>query len=236
MTPPTSVDEMISTLFVRPLLPCSAHLNLRSLRRLSDVSPKTFVKFPWRSPQARINNPTPDQLRDLYEITTEPNIDLSVKTAKAAVHSLQTYLEKSPVPEHTKHAFAEFLAWRQRPDSNRPLYLDAGCGRGWSTARIARRSPNCDVIGIDRSIVKLSRNAAFRHGGMFRDAPNAFLLRADLVHFWRLCWEQQILPQKHFLLYPNPYPKKGHLRVCRFFFFIDQILFRYFHQTPPSFG
>lgn len=203
---------MVPFLFVRPLLPSKHFLISRSLRRLSTACPN-LVKFPWRRPQAAIKNPNQEQLRDLYEISAQPDIDLSIKTAKAAVHSLQKFLENTPVPEHTRQAFAEFLAWRQRPDSHQSLFLDAGCGRGWSTARIARRFPQCDVIGVDRSGVKLSRNAAYRHGGFFRDVPNAFLLRADLVHFWRLCWEHQIVPQKHFLLYPNPYPKKSHLRV-----------------------
>lgn len=46
---------------------------------------------------------------------------------------------------------------------------------------------------------------------------NVLLLRADLIDFWHLCltssiWQQTIQVQKHYLLYPNPYPKKARLK------------------------
>jgi tRNA (guanine-N7-)-methyltransferase len=36
-------------------------------------------------------------------------------------------------------------------------------------------------------------------------------VRADLVDFWRLLAEQQVRLARHYLFYPNPWPKIGHL-------------------------
>ena len=40
---------------------------------------------------------------------------------------------------------------------------------------------------------------------------NALLIRADLVDFWRLLAESGIRLARHYNLYPNPWPKIGHL-------------------------
>ncbi len=42
---------------------------------------------------------------------------------------------------------------------------------------------------------------------------NALLVRADLVDFWRLALEAGWAPERHYLLYPNPYPKSAHLKM-----------------------
>jgi tRNA G46 methylase TrmB len=36
-------------------------------------------------------------------------------------------------------------------------------------------------------------------------------MRADLVDFWRLMLAAGIHPARHYMLYPNPWPKKQHL-------------------------
>lgn len=41
---------------------------------------------------------------------------------------------------------------------------------------------------------------------------NALLLRADLVDFWRLARAADWRLARHYLLYPNPYPKSAHLK------------------------
>ena len=40
---------------------------------------------------------------------------------------------------------------------------------------------------------------------------NALFLRADLVDFWRLLGEAGVRLARHYVLYPNPWPKIGHL-------------------------
>jgi len=90
-----------------------------------------------------------------------------------------------------------------------PLVLDSGCGTGESTRHIARQLPDCVVIGIDKSPARLSRTGArtFPH----REG-NAIWLRAELTTFWRLALAAGWRLYRHFLLYPNPWPKPAHLR------------------------
>ena len=40
---------------------------------------------------------------------------------------------------------------------------------------------------------------------------NALLIRADLVDFWRLLADNGVRLTRHYNLYPNPWPKIGHL-------------------------
>ena len=44
----------------------------------------------------------------------------------------------------------------------------------------------------------------------YRDG-NLVLIRAELATFWRLLLNDGLSPERHFLLYPNPWPKAGHL-------------------------
>ena len=86
-----------------------------------------------------------------------------------------------------------------------PLILDAGCGVGWSTQRIAEQYPEHFVFGVDQSVDRISR------GRPLPMPENARLIRADLVDFWRLLAESGIRLARHYNLYPNPWPKIGHL-------------------------
>lgn len=128
-----------------------------------------------------------------------PHDDLARRVARALDHPL-----RKPVAEHTREAFAQARAWlAERP---MPLILDAGCGVGLSTRRLAGRFGDHAVIGVDRSAHRLGRN----HGEL---PDNALLVRADLVDFWRLALAAGWQPVRHYLLYPNPYPKAAHLKM-----------------------
>ena len=89
-----------------------------------------------------------------------------------------------------------------------PIILDSGCGTGKSTQRLAGLYPRHSLIGVDRSHVRLAKSSKtpgfFHHG-------NCILLRAELSTFWRLLLNDGRLPERHYLLYPNPWPKPGHL-------------------------
>ncbi|OLO05171.1 tRNA (guanine(46)-N(7))-methyltransferase TrmB [Salinicola socius] len=108
-----------------------------------------------------------------------------------------------PPAEHTRDAFDGAARWLAAQD--RPLILDAGCGVGLSTRRLAEHHPDHAVIGVDRSEQRLSRD----HGAL---PDNALLVRADLVDFWRLARDADWRPARHYLLYPNPYPKSTQLK------------------------
>ena len=146
-----------------------------------------------------------------------------------------------PIADHTRTAFAEAEKFvecfyedsgRDKDgavfDDNRAgrvaykVILDSGCGTGESTLNIALANPGIPVIGIDKSAARLTKNG----GAALNDAElngaaklnsaapqNAFLVRAELLDFWRLAlgkvkagmWH---IPY-HALYYPNPWPKQS---------------------------
>ncbi|WP_075880650.1 tRNA (guanine(46)-N(7))-methyltransferase TrmB [Vreelandella massiliensis] len=128
---------------------------------------------------------------------TGPHQDVSRRVARALAHPLQ-----KPVAAHTQAAFDHAATWLG--ERNAPLILDSGCGVGLSTRRLAAAFPSHAVIGVDRSEDRLGRD----HGEL---PDNALLVRADLVDFWRLAARAGWSPERHYLLYPNPYPKAAHL-------------------------
>lgn len=108
---------------------------------------------------------------------------------------------QKPVAEVAQRAFAASLdGW----DGQAPLIFDAGCGTGASSIALARARPDAWVIGIDQSSDRLAR-------GKPALPPNLALARADLVDWWRLAAAAGLRPERHYLLYPNPWPKIGHL-------------------------
>ncbi|MGJ7456742.1 methyltransferase domain-containing protein [Halomonas sp. MA07-2] len=129
-----------------------------------------------------------------------PHEDLARRVTRALEHPL-----RKPVAEHTRTAFASARTWLAAR-SGIPLILDAGCGVGLSTRRLAARFPAHALIGVDRSESRLSRE----YGSL---SDNALLVRADLVDFWRLALADGWRPVRHYLLYPNPYPKAAHLKM-----------------------
>jgi tRNA (guanine-N7-)-methyltransferase len=116
----------------------------------------------------------------------------------------------SPLPQVSSATSAS----RRAP----PLILDAGCGVGESSVALARAFPTHYVIGVDQSAVRLQRGrqcpqAQREQGGERRAWPaNLDLVRADLVDYWRLLADAGLRLDRHYLLYPNPWPKIGHLR------------------------
>jgi len=128
-----------------------------------------------------------------------PHQDVARRVARAIENPL-----RKPIATHTQQAFEYAHTWLQTQQA--PLILDAGCGVGLSTRRLAEQFPSHAVIGVDRSEDRLSRD----HGEL---PANALLVRADLVDFWRLAEQANWAPERHFLLYPNPYPKAAHLKM-----------------------
>jgi tRNA (guanine-N7-)-methyltransferase len=172
------------------------------------------------------------------------------------VASLNRYLDAKPVAQHTAAAFAELQKQLEGSASpvatadrrRRNIVLDSGCGTGRSSLTLGRLHPGCTVIGVDRSIARLSKNTAAKRqkrrridagrvsgrvdeailiddsigddddddeGGTVlvqQVAGNVWLVRAELTDFWRLLVAHQWSVQQHYLLYPNPYPKRARLK------------------------
>lgn len=138
--------------------------------------------------------------RLIHSAQDGPHRDLEVLVRRHLAHPFL-----KPIVDYNRLALAEALAARAAWHPSAPLILDAGCGVGWSTLNIAQAYPDHFVIGVDQSLDRLSR------GKPMALPANAVLIRADLVDFWRLLAEQQIRLVRHYNLYPNPWPKIGHL-------------------------
>ncbi|MDZ7317247.1 MAG: tRNA (guanine-N(7)-)-methyltransferase [candidate division KSB1 bacterium] len=111
---------------------------------------------------------------------------------------------QKPPASHTREAFMRFL--QVVSSINRPMILDSGCGTGESTLRLAEDHMDCWVIGIDKSAARLAKANK-------KERPqNAVFLRADQFDFWRLAAEKGMRFKVHYLFYPNPWPKKEHLK------------------------
>ncbi len=111
-----------------------------------------------------------------------------------------------PIADHTRESFA----WAQsrielKP---RPLVLDAGCGVGEASRELARRFPGHWVVGVDRSAHRLAKGGWSEPG---LEQGNIILARAELSDFWRLAHAAGWRLDRHYLLYPNPWPKPGQL-------------------------
>lgn len=131
--------------------------------------------------------------------------DIHEQLFTAVARHAQSVFRK-PVMPYNQEAFDNSMAaWRHAGEP--PLILDAGCGVGLSTRHLAALHPGHFVIGVDQSADRLTRNTAWE--GVL---PGNFVcVRADLVDYWRLMLAADIRPEKHFILYPNPWPKIGHL-------------------------
>jgi tRNA (guanine-N7-)-methyltransferase len=114
---------------------------------------------------------------------------------------------QKPISDHTRTAFdAAIERWHEmgRP----PIVLDAACGTGASTLLLASQWPGHFVIGIDQSQDRLARGP-LRENAL---PANVLLQRADAVDFWRLAAAAGIRLARHYLLYPNPWPRKQQLQ------------------------
>jgi tRNA (guanine-N7-)-methyltransferase len=109
--------------------------------------------------------------------------------AEVAAHNVQAY-----------DALAKTLSAQPRP-----LVLDSFCGTGHSTAALAARHPGHLVVGIDKSARRLAKHPS-------GSGDNYLLLQADCEDIWSLLVRAGLRTDYHYMLYPNPWPKAGHLQ------------------------
>lgn len=137
-------------------------------------------------------------------------------SAQTGVHEhLPTLLDRhrdspfrKPFADYNRAAFEASLERVERVAPDAPLILDSCCGVGESSIALARAFPDHYVIGVDQSASRLARKSGSKSSGL---PENLDLVRADLVDYWRLLRDAKIPLARHYLLYPNPWPKIGHL-------------------------
>lgn len=111
---------------------------------------------------------------------------------------------QKPVADHTRKAFDE--VHQRVTEAGRPIVFDSCCGVGESSRFLARKFPEYTVVGVDKSLKRLTKEG-------YGDEPeNLILVRADLNDFYRLAHEQGWQLVRHYILYPNPWPKADHLK------------------------
>ncbi|MBR4784129.1 MAG: methyltransferase domain-containing protein [Fibrobacter sp.] len=149
------------------------------------------------------------------------------KDLESAVRKYMRTQYLRPIADHTREAFAqavEFVckfygnagrAWNEDRAVHAPydVILDSGCGTGESTLNIAKKFPGAPVIGIDKSAARLTKAGGTASSDAGQLPPNAFLVRAELLDFWRLALEEVRTGRWHIpyhaLYYPNPWPKQS---------------------------
>ena len=93
------------------------------------------------------------------------------------------------------------------------IILDSCCGVGQSTRLLAKQNPTALVIGVDKSAHRINRNVdEVEHDDGRGKVENYYLVRADLNDFYRLVVAANWPVNKHYILYPNPWPKAKHLQ------------------------
>lgn len=121
-----------------------------------------------------------------------------------------THLFKKPYQQHTQQAFDKINALVQ--DFDGEIILDSCCGVGQSTRLLAEKNPDALVIGVDKSANRIDRNVEGFDEGDGYHAKNYHLVRADLNDFYRLVKAANWPVKKHYILYPNPWPKSKHVQ------------------------
>jgi len=111
---------------------------------------------------------------------------------------------RKPPAQYNLRAFARLCDWLS--GNVQPLILDSFCGTGMSTQTLAEAWPTHRIIGIDRSAHRLERHSAPKESG------NYLLLQAECEPIWQLMAANHMRVNRHYLLYPNPWPKSQHLK------------------------
>ncbi len=137
----------------------------------------------------------------------------AISSSQAIIHkNLEKVVNKhlatqfcKPVADYSQFAFEQFHS-RWLLLGQPKIVLDSACGTAESTRYFSQKYQNHLVIGLDQSAKRLanSRNEDL--------ADNCLLLRCECTDFWRLSEQAELMVDKHYLLYPNPWPKPQHLQ------------------------
>ena len=128
-------------------------------------------------------------------------------------------LYQKPIQAHNQLAFDQFFAKKKEWEAGitraglqgkgkqefSDIILDSCCGTGRSSIMLAELNPKSLVVGLDQSGHRIAKGE--------REAPkNLIFLQGNCEDFWRLCVDHNIVFSRHYILYPNPYPKAEHFK------------------------
>ncbi len=126
--------------------------------------------------------------------------------AYLAKYSLTNY--QRPVASFSKELWEEILGFCQ----GKSIIFDLGCGIGESSYNLAKIYPDSYIVGIDKSISRLERKNDFKES----ENERVKLYRGELLDIIPLIYsaysEAKIDIRMIFVLYPNPWPKKHHIK------------------------
>jgi tRNA G46 methylase TrmB len=140
-------------------------------------------------------------------VTNQPGIH---EKLEEIVEKHLTHRSQKPYQAHTEKAFAEMDALVKAHQGD--VILDSCCGVGQSTRILAKQNPNALVIGVDKSAHRINRNVDEILHDDGAKIENYHLVRADLNDFYRLVEQANWSVKKHYVLYPNPWPKSKHIQ------------------------
>lgn len=126
------------------------------------------------------------------------------------VKKFQFGVYKKPIPMQVVKDFESVLI-NLKNNNNSNVIFDWGCGVGESTYILSKQYPDSFIIGVDKSDSRLKRKNSFK-----RNLPtNMMLLKGNIVDWWKVVAMQKHLLKikKQYILFPNPYPKKKHLKL-----------------------
>lgn len=106
-----------------------------------------------------------------------------------------------PIPSHQMECFEKIKVFMTE---NRPAILDSFVGTGISTRILAKKFPKYKVLGIDRSLKRLKNEVI--------SGDNFLIIRGNVLDLWPLLANEGFFFKKHFIFYPNPYPKKTRIK------------------------
>ena len=109
------------------------------------------------------------------------------------------------IPNYAQEEFSLVNSVVQQ--KGKKIILDSGCGTGESAFRLATQNPQKTVVAVDKSANRLQRSH------VYGETPkNLIFMRCNLVHFWQMVYRAKWNIEAHYLFYPNPWPKPGHLK------------------------
>jgi tRNA (guanine-N7-)-methyltransferase len=109
---------------------------------------------------------------------------------------------RRPIPGHQYIAFKQIEQFVEK--IGRPIIIDSCCGTGHSSHKLSSQFPDHAIIGIDKSRARLSRSP--------KSKDNCLLIQGDVIDLWRLIAQTSWPIERHYLLYPNPWPKACHVK------------------------